>query len=85
MLKDLKGGQCPPEQRAEWREVKLAHWTWGWVGGCRPHRPSLVGHGAELQLLPESCGKTLQGSEQGRGNTLVFRDDPSGNNVEGLR
>ena len=55
----------------------------GWAGGSRAHRPSLVGHGAELLLLPESRGKGLRGSER-EGVTLVSRDDPSGDNVEGL-
>ena len=36
----------------------------GWAGGSRAHRPSLVGHGAELLLLPESRGKGLRGSER---------------------
>ena len=36
----------------------------GWAGGYRPHRPSLVAHGAEPLLLPESHDKALRGSER---------------------
>ena len=83
MLKDLKGGQCPPEQRAVWREGKPAHWAWAGLGGTDHTGRALWAMAQSSYFFLRAVARPF-GALRGKGNTLVSRDDPSGNNVEGL-